>query len=67
MTVMERYEIRGIYPNDAHFHAFIEVEDQRDAIAAAQGLRKVTTIRIVAVYAMEDGRCVYYDRLRTNH
>lgn len=63
---MEKYEIRGIYPNDELFHAFVGVEDQRDAVAIAQGLRKVTTLRIVAVYCQEDDRCVYYDKLRTN-
>ena len=63
---MERYEIRGIYPNDDRFHCYVEVEDQRDAIAIAQGIRKVTTIRIIAVYLCNDGHCVYYDKLRTN-
>ena len=66
MVEMERYEIRGIYPNDKYFQCFAEVEDQRDVIAIAQGLRKVTTIRIIAVYLCDDGHCVYYDKLRTN-
>ena len=63
---MERYEIKGIYPDNSPFHAYCDVEDQRDAIAIAQGLRKVTTIRRIALYADEDGRCVYYDELRAN-
>ena len=63
---MEIYEIRGIYPNDNKFRSVVCVEDQRDAIAIAQGLRKVTTLNVVAVYDIIDGRMVYYDKLKTN-
>lgn len=63
---MEGYEIRGLYPNGHRFRTFVNVEDQRDAIAIAQGLGKVTTINVIAVYAREDGRLVYYDKLRVN-
>lgn len=63
---MEGYEIRGLYPDGHRFRAFVDVEDQRDAVAIAQGLRKVTTINVIAVYAREDGRLVYYDKLRVN-
>lgn len=63
---MEIYEIRGIYPNGEKFHSVVCVEDQRDAIAIAQGLRKVTTINVVAVYDIIDGHMVYYDQLKVN-
>lgn len=61
---MEIYEIRGEYPNNNRHRSVVVVEDQRDAIAMAQGLRKVTTIKRIAVYSAEDGRCVYYDELK---
>lgn len=61
---MELYEIRGQYPNNDFFHSVVAVDDQRDAIAMAQGIRKVTTVNKVAVYSMEDNRCVYYDILQ---
>lgn len=61
---MELYEIRGQYPDNAFFHSVVAVDDQRDAIAMAQGLRKVTTLYRVAVYSMEDDRCVFYDILQ---
>ncbi len=61
---MELYEIRGEYPNSDHFHSYVVVDDQRDAIAMAQGIRKVTTVKRVAVYSMDDLRCVYYDELK---
>ena len=61
---MELYEIRGEYPNNDRFHAHVIVDDQRDAIALAQGLRKVTTVKRVAVYSMDDYRPVYYDELK---
>lgn len=64
--IMEVYEIRGIYPNGNKFRSVVCVQDQRDAIAIAQGLRKVTTINVVAVYDLVDGRQVYYDKLKTN-
>lgn len=62
---MELYEIRGQYPDKAFFHSVVAVDDQRDAIAMAQGIRKVTTVNRVAVYSMEDNRCVFYDILQT--
>lgn len=61
---MDAYELRGEYPDKTRFRAVVAVEDQRDAIAMAQGLRKVTTIRRIAVYSAEDGRCVFYDELK---
>ena len=61
---MELYEIRGQYPNKDFFHAVVVVDDQRDAVALAQGIRKVTTVNKVAVYSMEDNRCVFYDILQ---
>lgn len=63
---MEIYEIRGIYPNSTKFRSVVCVEDQRDAIAIAQGLRKVTTIKVVAVYDIIDGHMVFYDKLKVN-
>ena len=61
---MELFEIRGEYPNSDHFHSYVVVDYQRDAIAMAQGIRKVTTVKRVAVYSMDDLRCVYYDELK---
>lgn len=61
---MGLYEIKGEYPNKNRHRSVVAVEDQRDAIAIAQGLRKVTTIKRIAVYAAEDGRCVFYDELK---
>lgn len=61
---MELYEIRGIYPNGEKFRSVVCVDDQRDAIAMAQGLRKVTTINVVAVYDIEDGHMVFFDTLK---
>lgn len=61
---MEVYEIRGLYPNGDHYRSVACVDDQRDAIAIAQGLRKVTTINMIAVYDITDCRMVYYDKLK---
>lgn len=61
---MELYEIRGEYPNESRFHSYVVVDDLRDAIAIAQGLRKVTTVKRVAVYSLDDYRCLFYDELR---
>lgn len=61
---MELYEIRGEYPNNDPFRSYVMVDDPRDAIAMAQGLRKVTTLYRVAVYSMEDNRCLFYDILQ---
>lgn len=60
---MELYEIRGEYPDASCFLSYVVVDDIRDAVAMAQGLRKVTTVKRVAVYSMDDLRCVYYDEL----
>lgn len=61
---MELYEIRGEYPDKHRHRSYVMVEDQRDAIAIAQGLRKVTTIKRIAVYAVDDNRCIFYDELK---
>ena len=60
---MEVYEIRGIYPDHTKFRSVVCVEEYLDAIAIAQGLRKVTTINRIAVYDTIDGHMVYYDEL----
>lgn len=64
---MELYEIRGEYPDNHHFHSYVVVDDQRYAIAMAQGIRKVTTVKRVAVYSMDDCRCVFYDELKVSN
>ena len=61
---MELYEIKGDYPDRHCLKAYALVDDQRDAIAMAQGLLKSTTVRRVHVYSVEDYRCVYYDELK---
>lgn len=61
---MLQYNIHGIYPDGCYFYCRVEVSDLRDAIAIAQGLRKVTTIREVAVLSCVDARCVFHDRLQ---
>lgn len=63
---MERFEIRGIYPNGDNLIMFVEVDSDLDAMAVAQGLRKVTTINEVAVLTYDDGRCIFHDRLQPN-
>lgn len=63
---MERYEIRGIYPDGGNLTMFVEVDNDLDAMAVAQGLRKVTTINEVAVLTCDDGRCIFHDRLQRN-
>lgn len=63
---MELYDIRGVYPNGKNFRAAVCVEDQRDAIAIAQGLRKVTTIEVIAIYDTIDGHVVFYDKLKVS-
>lgn len=62
---MELYEIRGEYPDKHRFHSYVVVDGKSDAIAMAQGIRKVTTVKRVAVYAMDDLRCVFYDELHS--
>ncbi len=62
---MELYEIIGEYPDSNTFHSYVLVNDPRDAIALAQGIRKVTTVHSVAVYAMDDDRCIFCDELKT--
>lgn len=64
MTALYSYEIKGIYPNKEHFYAIVFCENDTDARAIAQGLRKVTTINTIAVYRMEEGNCIYYDKLK---
>ena len=61
---MEHYVIRGDYPDKHHFHAYVVVNDLRDAIAMAQGIRKVTTVNRVSVYSMDDYRPVFHDELK---
>lgn len=63
---MERFEIRGIYPNGCNLTMYVETESDLDAMAVAQGLRKVTTIMEVAVLSCDDGRCIFHDRLKPN-
>lgn len=58
-----RYEIQGIYPDGCQYHAFVDCENLVDAIALAQGIRKVTTVKEVALFRMEDNRMVFHDKL----
>lgn len=57
------YEIKGIYPNNNHFYMIAFCESDTDARAVAQGIRKVTTVKEIAVYQMEHDHCIYYDKL----
>lgn len=59
-----RYEIQGIYPDGCRYHAFVECETLVDAIALAQGIRKVTTVKEVALFSMEENRLVFHDKLQ---
>ena len=59
-----RYEIQGIYPDGCQYHAFVDCENLGDAIALAQGIRKVTTVKEVALFSTEDGRMVFHDKLQ---
>lgn len=60
---MENYSIMGVYPDESKLYAEVKVSWDLDAIAIAQGLLKVTTIRYIAVYDMRDSRCVFHDSL----
>ena len=59
-----RYEIQGIYPDGCQYHAFVDCENLVDAIALAQGIRKVTTVNEVVLFSMEDNRLVFQDKLK---
>ena len=61
---MDRYEIRGIYPDGGNLTMFVDLDNDLDAMAVAQGLRKVTTINEVSVLTCDDGRCIFHDRLQ---
>lgn len=59
-----RYEIQGIYPDGCQYHAFVDCENLVDAIALAQGIRKVSTVMEVTLFSMEDNRLVFHDKLK---
>ena len=59
-----RYEISGIYPNGDRYHAYVDTETSLDAIALAQGIRKVTTVKEIALFSMDDNRLIFHDKLQ---
>lgn len=58
---MEKYIIEGEYPNKKIFTATVLVERFTDAFAMAQGLRKVTTLKKVAVVDCTYGEVMLVD------
>lgn len=53
------YIIQGFYPNDTELRMEVSCYDDRDAMAVAQGLLKVTTLRSCYVIDATDGRKVF--------
>lgn len=64
MTPLYSYEIKGIYPNNDLFYCVVFCEKDTDAMAIAQGLRKVTTLSIVALYPMGEQHAIFTDRIK---
>lgn len=54
-----KYDIVGVYPDEAQFFAAVEVSCDKDAMALAQGLLKVTTMRAVYVYDAETANLIF--------
>lgn len=63
---MELYEIKCEYPSLDFFRSYVVVDDRRDAIAMAKGAMRVTSAKRVAVYSMDDCRCIYYDEMKAS-
>lgn len=62
---MRLYELMGEYPDGNTFHSYVMVNDSRDAIAMAQGIKKVTTVHSISVYDLDEDRCIFCDELKT--
>lgn len=59
MRTAYEYIVQGFYPNDMELRMEISAYDDRDAMAVAQGLRKVTTLRSCYVIDAADGRKIF--------
>lgn len=59
MGTAHDYIVQGFYPNDMELRMEISVYDDRDAMAVAQGLLKVTTLRSCYVIDAADGRKIF--------
>lgn len=62
MGKAQQYIIQGFYPNDnlrRQFRIEVTAYDDRDAMAVAQGLLKVTTLRSCYVIDAADGHKVF--------
>lgn len=53
------YIIQGFYPNDMELRMEVTCYDDRDAMAVAQGLLKVTTLHSCYVIDATDGHKVF--------
>lgn len=59
MGTAYEYIVQGFYPNDMELRMEISVYDDHDAMAVAQGLLKVTTLRSCYVIDATDGRKIF--------
>lgn len=60
---LESYDIHGIYPDGARFYAQVYTQSVTDAIAIAQGIRKVTTVHTIWIDEGEEHTRRFYDSL----
>lgn len=59
MGIVEQYIIHGFYPDDTELRMEVTCYEDRDAMAVAQGLLKVTTLRSCYVIDAADGHKVF--------
>lgn len=59
MGTANEYIVQGFYPDDMELRMEITTYDDRDAMAVAQGLLKVTTLRSCFVIDAADGRKIF--------
>ena len=62
-----KYIIQGIYPNDKQLSMEVKCYDSRDAMAVAQGLLKVTTLRSCYVFDAADGHKIFQCHIPMPH
>lgn len=67
MGTAYQYIIQGFYPNDNEFRIEVTAYDDRDAMAVAQGLLKVTTLHSCYVIDAADGHKVFECHIPKHH
>lgn len=67
MGTAHEYIIQGFYPNDTELRMEITCYDDRDAMAVAQGLLKVTTVHSCYVIDAADGHKVFECHIPKHH